>query len=297
MLVGRVPARLLGDDALHEFSFRIAQSGSEELAFAASSGDMRINVETDWPIPGFFGIHLPDVHDARAGAFTASWRINDYLADIGRREIRDFSYDWFSGEPRFGVALVQPVDTYQLVTRAAKYAVLFIGLTFLVYFLTELFGKAPLHPVQYLLVGSANCVFYLLLLSLAEHIDFRLAYLASAGASAALISLYSCSILRSRLKGFMVMAVLTGLYAYLYVTLRSETYALLAGSMGLFVILGSIMYMTRNIDWHGSGAAHRRISPGTQPFCILPGPVRRSCCFHSKISRLCRRCPTTSVMA
>ena len=114
----------------------------------------------------------------------------------------------------------------------------------------ELFGKALLHPIQYLLVGVANWIFYLLLLSLAEHINFNIAYIISACASIALISLYSISILKSRLKASIVFIVLSGLYSYLFVTLRSEAFALLIGSIGLFVILGLAMYLTRNIDWH-----------------------------------------------
>lgn len=151
--------------------------------------------------------------------------------------------------------LVQPVDTYQAVTRATKYAVLFIGMTFLVYFLIEVFGNAALHPIQYMLVGGANCIFYLLLLSLAEHIPFTIAYLVSACASLVVITLYSTSILNSRRKALVVFVVLSGLYSWLYVTLRSESYALLIGSIGLFLFLNTGMYLTRNIDWHTAGHA------------------------------------------
>ena len=154
---------------------------------------------------------------------------------------------------RFGVNFIQTVDTYQIVTRAAKYAVLFIGLSFLVYFFTELLGSVELHPVQYLLVGLANCIFYLLLLSLAEHIPFAAAYILSAAASSILISLYSLTILGGRLKAAIVFGVLCGLYTYLYTALRSEAYALLIGSLGLFVVLALIMYITRHIDWYRTG--------------------------------------------
>jgi len=106
-----------------------------------------------------------------------------------------------------------------------------------------------LHPIQYLFVGVANCIFYLLLLSLAEHINFTLAYFISSSASISLISLYSRSILKSRTKGVIVFITLSGLYTYLFVTLRSEGFALLIGSIGLFLILGVAMYLTRNIDW------------------------------------------------
>ena len=248
-----IPPHLLNKDQMHEFEFDIKFAGSGEFSFISSSQNTEIEVVSDWESPGFFGIYLPSNHDISDEGFTASWQINDLLTDFAHGEDEKISYGWFSNQPRFGIKLIQPVDTYQVITRAAKYAVLFISLTFLVYFFVELFGKSLLHPIQYLLVGVANCVFYILLLSLAEHISFNHAYFMSACASIALISLYSSSILSSRLKAFIVFIVLSGLYTYLFVTLRSEAFALLIGSIGLFVILGLAMYLTRNIDWHKVG--------------------------------------------
>ena len=207
-------------------------------------------MDSSWHSPGFFGIYLPSDHVVSDEGFTASWQINDLLTDLGHSEHERVLCSWFVGQPKFGVKFIQPVDTYQVITRAAKYAVLFISLTFLVYFFAELFGKASLHPIQYLLVGMANCIFYLLLLSLAEHIRFNIAYFISTCASVSLIAFYSVSILKSRTKALVMFVLLSGLYTYLFVTLRSEAYALLIGSIGLFVILGLAMYLTRNVDWN-----------------------------------------------
>lgn len=248
-----LPPHLLNKDQVHKFEFDLRMAGSGEFSFISSSQKTGIKIDSDWQAPGFFGIHLPTSHDISDEGFTASWEINDLLTELSHSEKEKISYSWFSSQPVFGVKLIQPVDTYQVITRAAKYAVLFISLTFLIYFFTELFGKALFHPIQYLFVGVANCIFYLLLLSLAEHINFNLAYFISACASIFLISLYSYSILNSRLKASIVFILLSVLYTYLFVTLRSEAFALLIGSVGLFVILGLAMYLTRNIDWRKAG--------------------------------------------
>jgi inner membrane protein len=143
-----------------------------------------------------------------------------------------------------------PIGLYQLVDRALKYAIMFIGLTFVTYFLMEIVAKVRLHPLQYLLVGLANSLFYLLLLSLSEHIGFDKAYLLSAAASAALIIGYSAAVLVTKLRAVIMSAVLAGLYGFLYLTLMAESLALLAGSIGLWCVLGAIMFLTRKIDWY-----------------------------------------------
>ena len=134
--------------------------------------------------------------------------------------------------------------------RAAKYAVLFIGLTFIAYFMFEVFSALRLHMLQYLLIGLANCVFYLLLLALAEQTAFVVAYAVSALASAALVTLYSGAVLGSLRRAFPIAALLGSLYGFLYVTLRSEDLALIFGAVGLFAVLATFMYLTRRVDWH-----------------------------------------------
>lgn len=245
----KLPADLILRDRVNTFEYKLKLAGTNSFSLIPSADKTNVKLVSNWHSPGFYGIYLPTERSISDEGFTAEWGTNDFLSDIGHEESEMISPDWFKGQV-YGVNLIQPVNTYQVVTRAAKYAVLFIALTFMVYFFTELFGKSMLHPVQYLLVGVANCIFYLLLLSLAEHIDFNVAYVISAFASISLISLYSVSILKSRLKASIVFAVLTGLYTYLFITLRSEGFALLIGSVGLFAILSSIMYLTRNIDWH-----------------------------------------------
>lgn len=246
---GKIPERLLklGED--HSFRYHVTLAGSELFAFLSSAKHTNISINSNWASPSFYGSHLPRKHKINNKGFNATWEINDIISEIIHEDSEELALDWIDRQSTFGVRLVQPVDTYQTVMRAAKYAILFIGLTFLVYFFTELYGKVLLHPIQYLFVGVANCVFYLLLLSLAEHISFFSAYFISAFASIILISLYSKSILKNRKKAFHVFYILSGLYIYLYVTLRSEGFALIIGSVGIFSILGISMYLTRNIDW------------------------------------------------
>jgi inner membrane protein len=148
-----------------------------------------------------------------------------------------------------------PVDIYAQIERASKYAMLFISLTFLTFFVFEAVAGLQIHPVQYLFVGLALSLFFLLLLSLAEHIGFARAYGLASVADLGLITAYSLKILKSRTRAGILLGVLAGLYSFLYVVLQLEMYSLLAGSIGLFLILAIVMYATRNIDWYAKEPA------------------------------------------
>ncbi len=233
------------------FSLDLTLDGSRALKFLPLGATTRVTMTSNWPSPSFGGAYLPEQPPIiTAAGFTASWRV----LDVGRA----FASTWrrsapFLGsieESSFGAALITPIGVHEASLRAAKYAVLLIGLTFAAYFLFELFAKLRLHALQYLFIGIANCVFYLLLLALAEQIGFLFAYLASAAASTALIGLYSAAVLRSMRRALPVGALLGAMYSYLYVTLRAEDYALLFGAVGCFASLAALMYVTRNVDWH-----------------------------------------------
>ena len=154
-----------------------------------------------------------------------------------------------------------PIDSYQKVLRSVKYSVLFILLPFITLFLFEAFNRrreAPdaqqqIHPLQYLLIGFANCLFYLLLLSVSEHLAFGPTYLLASVATLGLITFYSCAVLSTWKRGIIMAPVLTAAYLFLYAVLHSEDYALLIGSLGLFLILAGIMVLTRKIDWYALG--------------------------------------------
>lgn len=248
------PYAALGLGALtapQAFSFEVAVRGTGGLRFLPLGGETRVNVTSDWPSPSFAGAYLPETRDVTADGFTAQWRV----LDLGR----GYASNWLrsaSAAPQnveasaFGAELITPVGIHETTLRAAKYAVLIIGLTFMAYFLFELFAALRLHTLQYLLIGLANCVFFLLLLALAEHVGFAPAYVASAAAATALITSYSAAVLQSLRRALPIGALLAALYGYLYVTLRAEDYALLFGALGLFAVLAGFMYLTRRVDWH-----------------------------------------------
>jgi inner membrane protein len=228
-------------------------SGTRSFSVQALGDETVVNMRSNWPDPSFFGAFLPEAHDVTDTGFTAGWRATSLGRSLPAR--------WLDGDLRqattetavLGVELFVPVGLYQLTDRATKYAIMFIGLTFVAYFLFEVLGSLRLHPLQYLLVGFGNAIFYLLLLSLAEHIGFGAAYLLSATASAGMITGYSLSILGDRKKAVLMLGILSVLYGFLYLTLQAETYAMLAGSIGLWFSLALIMYLTRRIDWYEIG--------------------------------------------
>lgn len=251
---GEMLATSNSGDAL-DFETTLSLNGSDSLQFVPLGDTTDVRMTSDWPSPSFVGSYLPRTREISDDGFTAAWQI----ASLGR----ELPSQWTDRNPQaasahstaFGVSFYMPVSLYQSTLRATKYAVLFIGLSFVAYFLFEILAGLRLHPLQYLLVGFANAMFYLLLLSLAEHVGFGWAYLASALASAGLIGGYSATILGSRRRASVILAVLALLYAFLYMALKAESYALLAGAAGLWVALAAVMYMTRRIDWYAQSGA------------------------------------------
>jgi inner membrane protein len=156
---------------------------------------------------------------------------------------------------RFGVDLVDPVDHYRMAERSVKYAGLFILLTFAAVWLIEVLASVRVHPIQYLLLGGALCLFYLLELSLSEHLGFLISYAIASVAVIGMVAAYCSVILQRRSRALVVATGVALLYAYLYTLLMNEDYALLAGSLGLFAILAAIMFATRRVDWYTVGAA------------------------------------------
>lgn len=248
----------------HAFHFALALHGSRHLAFVPMGQDTRIRLVSAWPSPSFTGAFLPDDRSVGAEGFSAEWQLY-YLG-------RSYPQRWTTGEVDYsvveasaaGVDLLLPVDTYLKSMRSAKYGVLFLVATFGAYFLFEILGRSRIHPFQYLLVGSALVVFYVLLLSLSEHLGFDLAYGLAAVATLGLILGYSSFILRraARLAG--LGALLGGLYVFLYVLLQLEDLALLLGSIGLFLALAAVMWITRRVDWYALHAELEAATDGSQ---------------------------------
>jgi inner membrane protein len=237
------------------FALDLQINGADSLRISPLGDTTTVTMKSTWPSPSFVGNYLPEHREVSDSGFSAAWQISSLGRSLPSQWVGRAAMQSNKQRMSFGVDFYQPVSLYQLSLRAAKYAVLFIGLSFVAYFLFEIMAGLRLHPLQYLLVGFANALFYLLLLSLAEHIGFGWAYLTSAGASISLVAGYSVAILGRRSRGVLMALILAGLYGFLYMTLKAETYALLAGALGLWVALAVIMYLTRRIDWYAQGGS------------------------------------------
>jgi inner membrane protein len=236
------------------FEVDLEVRGTRKLEFLPGGNETTVRLTSTWPHPSFLGT-TPNPPRVDSRGFAASWHV-PYFG-------RGFPPEWKGGEQQvdemldkqaaaaaFGVALVQPVDIYVQTDRAVKYAVLFIVLTFVIAFLWEITGGILVHPIQYLFVGFTMCMFYLLLLSLAEHSGFDVAYAIAGSVTIGLLAWYWSWVLGGRKQGVMMGAALTALYGYLYLLLRLEDYALLAGSAGLFAMLALVMFLTRKVNWY-----------------------------------------------
>jgi inner membrane protein len=246
--------------------------GTGELAFAPVAGSTQVSLASDWPHPSFAGRFLPVERQVGETGFSARWQLNalattaPQAAAAGATACRlyDAGDDVPSAEPRrrpcvetFGVAFIDPVSPYVLSDRATKYGLLFIALTFVGVGAIEVLRRLRVHPIQYLLVGSALAVFFLLLVSLSEHVPFAIAYLAAAAACTALLTFYGAFVLRGSRAGAAFGAAIAALYCALYALLQLEQTALLLGSILLFAVLAAVMVATRRIDWYGLFARMR----------------------------------------
>lgn len=228
------------------FSIDLRLAGTGSFDFVPLGEITTAELTGNWPHPSFGGNYLPRSREVGKTGFTASWSTTALASNTDASEIGRHA----SG---FQVRLIDPVDIYRQALRAVKYGVLFIVLSFAAFFTFEHLRSLPIHPIQYLLVGLAQAVFFLLLTSLSEHIAFSLAYLAAATASIALIGIYLASILRGWQRGLGFSTALAILYAALFGILRSEQNALLLGSLLLFIALAALMLGTRRIDWYRLG--------------------------------------------
>ena len=257
-----------GGDPTFSLSSSLRLSGVESIALAPFAKNTELSIRsTNWPHVGYFGA-FPQAEGeaegeaaAEGGAF-ARWSIpfiargvaaSGTLMDIqglGGQDVR--------------VRFIDPANPYQAVTRSLKYAILFLGVVFLFYFLFETTGEQRVHPAQYILVGLAQLIFYLLLLAIAERLGFNTAFLIAAGATVLLISFYAGAIFKSRSRFLAALGSFSALYALIYMLMSLEDYALLAGSLAAFVAIAAVMWFTRNLDWYGLGEQGLR-RPGADP--------------------------------
>ncbi|MDR7099371.1 inner membrane protein [Lysobacter niabensis] len=247
----------------------IKLAGTESLALVPLARSNVFKLESAWPHPRFGGDFLPRQPSVSSKGFTAQWEVSSLASSAQAQFLagktlpsmetsRSDARGEGDGAPAFdtsgidavGVALVDPVNVYSQADRASKYGLLFVVLTFVGFFMFELIKQLPIHPVQYGLVGLSLAIFFLLLVSLSEHIPFPWAYLAASAACIGLLGFYLSAVLRSVGRGLGFAAMLAMLYAALYGLLVSEDNALVLGSGLLFVILAAIMVITRKVDWY-----------------------------------------------
>jgi len=233
------------------FDMQLKIKGSERLHFIPLSGNSNFDIKSTWKDPKFDGSNLPSTRDVNELGFTAKWSFNNANLPFGT-VLKDLNFN--KQNLAFGVSMVQPADQYTKTNRSVKYAILFIGLTFALFFIIELMQKKPIHPVQYVLIGIALVIFFTLLLSISEFILFDYAYLIAALATVLLITLYAKSHFKNIKTASVFGSLLTCLYAFIFVLIRLEDAALLVGSIGLFIILALVMFGSRKINWYGTTA-------------------------------------------
>ncbi len=222
------------------FKMHLDLKGSESLNFTPIGETTNIKVKGDCPTPSFGGNFLPDSRNVDANGFTASWKIISINRAYPQAFIDDMSSDL--NDSQLEVGLLVPVDSYHKTERAIKYAFMVIVLTFIGVLFVEIKMRKHINVFQYLLVGLALVLFYSLLLSISEHLSFGWAYLIAAAMTIAMITLYLIGVLKHKKMAIAIGGMLTLIYAYIFVLLNLETYALLAGSVGLFIVLALIMY-------------------------------------------------------
>ncbi|MBL7930992.1 MAG: cell envelope integrity protein CreD, partial [Bacteroidia bacterium] len=217
-----------------DFRLNLNFNGSSSLNFIPLGKTTRVNIQSKWTNPSFTGAFLPDGRDINQNGFSANWKVlhlNRPYPQSFRGSVGGIS------ESSFGVNLIVPVDEYQKSMRSAKYAAMFITLTFLVFFFVQILNGVRIHPIQYIIVGLALCVFYTLLIALSEHISFNYSYLISSVSIIGLITLYAKSIFNHKKLTQLIFLILTVLYLFIYSIIQMEDYALLMGSIGLFIVL------------------------------------------------------------
>jgi inner membrane protein len=236
------------------FSIALDLNGSSGIFFAPFGIQNVVKLKSNWPDPSFRGAFLPTDRSVRADGFDANWKVSYYGRDYPQKWTSRSGNERFTttavSNSLFGAQFLRLLDAYRYVERSIKYGVLFFVLVFTTFFLFEITARQKIHPLQYLMVGAALCLFYLALLSASEFIGFSLSYLIAAVVATGLITWYCSYFLGGGMRTLMIGGGLLGVYTFLYITLRQQDYALLMGTVALFILLGIVMFVTRKVDWY-----------------------------------------------
>jgi inner membrane protein len=228
----------------HEITLNLEMNGSEGIYFTPLAQETKVNLGSNWQTPSYSGSFLPSISEDKS---QAEWKVMSFNSSVPAYILNDLPV--FSNQS-FGVKFIQPVNDYLKNERTAKYGLLVISLTFLTFFLIQMTSGMSVHPFQYLLIGLALALFYVILLSFSEHLGFNAGYVIAGSMTIVLITLFSKSLfLNWKLPGF-VLITLSVLYSFLFIIMHLETYSLLVGSIGLFIILSIVMFFSRKINWN-----------------------------------------------
>jgi inner membrane protein len=240
------------DDFKGDVAIKLNLKGSKNLNFTPTGKTTLVKLGGPWNSPSFEGEFLPEEREITEAGFSANWKILHFN--------RPFSQQWTIdnqeiGGADFGVRLLIPVDQYQKSIRTSKYGQLIIILTFVALFLVEIIRKLRIHPFQYILIGVALIIYYTLLLSLSEQVGYNWAYAIASTATVGLISFYAASFLKNRKLILLFTSLLTVFYTFIFVIILQQDFSLLLGSIGLFLIVGALMYFSRKVEWYKEARA------------------------------------------
>lgn len=234
------------------FNFDLDLRGSSELNFMHLGKTTTVKIEGKWNNPSFTGRYLPEERNVTAKGFNANWKMPYFNRRFPQQWVEEntvMQTRSTNNDASFGVKFILPVDQYQKTMRSAKYAILIILLTFISLFFTELLNKRKVHLLQYVLIGAAMTIYYTLLLSFSEQVGFNIAYLIASVATVLLVSLFIASLLRNKKPAIIFSAILTIFYSFIFVIIQLQDLALLFGSVGLFIIVAVMMYLSARIEW------------------------------------------------
>jgi inner membrane protein len=252
-LLGTGAAAFAKPNARFQLTSSMHFSGAQRVAVLAYGKKTQVSAQGDWPNPGFDGGFLPVSRAVSASGYSAEWSI-PFIARGVRAEGPLETISGLEGTA-LGTSFIQLADPYQSVSRSLKYVLLFLGLVFLSYFVLEVFAGRRIHPAQYILVGVAQLIFYLLLLSVAERLGFDWAFLLAGAATVGLLATNAAWVFGRRQEGVRALATFSTLYSLIYFMLRAEDYALLIGAVASFLAVAATMRLTRCIDWYSADSA------------------------------------------
>ncbi|QNK63651.1 cell envelope integrity protein CreD [Pedobacter sp. PAMC26386] len=246
-----------------DFSFDLDLRGSNALTFLHIGKSTTVKIDGSWGNPKFTGRYLPEQRTISEKAFTATWKMPYFNRPFSQQWTNENSTLEYNApvkqqtsvksaakDATFGVQFILPVDQYQKTMRSGKYSILIIMLTFISLFFTELLNKKKVHLLQYVLIGAAMIIYYTLLLSFSERVGFDIAYLIASIATVALVGTFIATLLKNKKAAMIFVGILTIFYAFIYVIIQLQDLALLFGSVGLFVIVAALMYLSAKIDWN-----------------------------------------------